>query len=71
MNAGIGFFLGGCLLWLGNRIFGTIRPISFQKKYNTSLKSALGLDGVVDSVSLIPVVDPLNDQYGLLARVTF
>ena len=68
---GGGLAIGGCLLWLGNRIFGTIRPISFEKKYNSSLKSALGLDDVVDDISLIPIVNPVESQYGLLAHVTF
>ena len=71
LNTGIGLFAVGSLIWLGNRIFGTIRPITFQKKYNSSLKSALGLDDVVDDISLIPIVNPVESQYGLLARVTF
>lgn len=71
INTGIGLFFTGCVIWLGNRIFGTIRPISFQKKYNSSLKSALGLDGVVDDISFVPVVDPINSQFGLLTHITF
>ena len=68
---GGGLMLTGGILWLGNRIFGTIRPISFQKKYNSSLKSALGLDGIVDDISFVPVVDPVNSQFGLLTHITF
>lgn len=71
INTGIGLFFTGCVIWLGNRIFGTIRPIAFQKKYNSSLKSALGLDGIVDDISFVPVVDPINSQFGLLTHITF
>lgn len=71
INTGIGLFFTGCVIWLGNRIFGTIRPIAFQKKYNSSLKSALGLDGIVDDINFVPVVDPINSQFGLLTHITF
>ncbi|MBR4004604.1 MAG: P13 family porin [Treponema sp.] len=71
LNTGVVLFATGFVLWLGNRIFGTIRPITFQKKYNNSLKSALGLDDVVKDISFVPVVDPVKSQYGLLTHVTF
>ncbi|MBO4319868.1 MAG: hypothetical protein J5857_05310 [Treponema sp.] len=69
LNAGIGLFATGCILWLGNRIFGTIRPICFQNKYNNSLKAALGINDT--EVSFVPVIDPIKSQYGLLTHITF
>ncbi|MBR6153367.1 MAG: P13 family porin [Treponema sp.] len=71
INTGVGLFAAGCILWLGNRIFGTIRPITFQKKYNNSLKSALGLDGIIEDLSFVPIVNPVESQYGLLTHITF
>lgn len=68
---GTGAMIGGAVLWLGNKIFGTVRPISFAKNYNRDLKSALGLDEQVESISFVPIVDPLTGSYGLSTQIRF
>ncbi len=71
MGWGTGAMIGGAVLWLGNKIFGTVRPISFAKNYNRDLKSALGLDEQVESISFVPIVDPLTGSYGLSTQIRF
>lgn len=66
-----GLMIGGGVLWIGNKIFGTIRPISFAKNYNKDLKAALGLDDGVESISFAPIVDPLTGNYGLSTQIRF
>ena len=66
-----GLLIGGGVLWLGNKIFGTIRPITFAKNYNRDLKAALGLDDEVESISFIPIIDPLTSNYGMVTQIRF
>ncbi len=66
-----GLMIGGGVLWIGNKIFGTIRPINFAKNYNKDLKAALGLEEKVESVSFLPIVDPVTSNYGLATQIRF
>jgi len=61
VTAGIGF-VGGMIADL---IYGGIRPRNYANSQNAALKSALGLDTTDAKVSLQPVANPVNMNYGL------
>ncbi len=60
MYAGLGLIAGS---WL----FGIVKPIVFSVNHNKTLKDMLNMN--VESVSFAPIVNPVNQQYGLVARI--
>lgn len=56
----------GCLAVCG--IYGISRPIYYSKKHNAELKESLGLP--VENISFTPVIDPMNKNYGLVAKIS-
>ena len=67
------FFLGGMvtaavgvtLELLADLVYGGIRPRTYAKTQNAALKDALGLGTSQTSVSFKPVINPIQQSYGL------
>lgn len=57
----------GCISYAVGSIYGWIRPFVFAKKYNTTLQEAL--NGQTMMFSVLPIIDPINEQYGVMARI--
>lgn len=70
-DVGVGLLIGGAAVWFGNRVMGTIVPILYSKKRNANLKSALGLDAVAEEVSVAPIINPVQSEYGLALSMKF
>ena len=51
------------------QITGWIRPFVFAKKYNTTLQNALNGGSPMQMFSFAPIVDPVNEKYGLMAKL--
>ena len=67
----LGAAAGGIVLWLGSKIFGSIRPVFWTKSRNAQMKELFGLSEDVESVALVPYLDPVGNQYGLVASLRF
>ena len=52
------------------RIGETIHPIRWTSSYNKTLKSSLGVQDEV-SFTLLPAFDPVNSEYGFVAKLSF
>ena len=50
---------------IADLIYGGIRPRNYANSQNAALKSALGLDSTDAQVSLQPIANPVNMNYGL------
>ncbi len=70
-DTGLGLMIGAVALWGANRIFGTVMPIVYAKQRNAKLKTVLGLDEKVEEVSLVPVINPVQEKYGLALALKF
>lgn len=64
-----GLMYGGAAVVLGSRIFQCIRPWVFGTEHNNTLKEALHLN--VETATVLPVIDPVNNNYGFVAQVNF
>ncbi|MBR1616300.1 MAG: P13 family porin [Treponema sp.] len=62
----IGF--GAFLMSIG-QIFGWIRPFVYANKYNRTLQNALNGGSPMMMFSFAPVIDPVNEKYGLMAKL--
>ena len=67
------YFLGGMataavgvtLELLADLVYGGIRPRTYANTQNTALKDALGLNTASTSVSFMPVINPVQQSFGL------
>ena len=67
------YFLGGMataaigvtLELLADCVYGAIRPRTYANTQNTALKNALGLGNSATSVSFMPVINPVQQSFGL------
>ena len=59
----------GGLITTAVAIPACIRPWFYAKTYNEKLEKALRLDEQNASVSLLPVIEPVRDRYGLAMQV--
>ena len=65
------YFIGLSMLGVaGFHIFGIVRPIIYTVNYNKNLKDSLGMSGVKSAV-LCPYINPLTNQYGIIAEIKF
>ena len=55
-------------LFLGGRIFSMFRPAWFAEKYNSLLRTSLRLDENTQ-LSFVPLVNPLEKEFGLMTQV--
>ena len=55
-------------LFLGGRIFSMCRPAWFAGKYNSLLRTSLRLDENTQ-LSFVPLVNPLEKEFGLMTQV--
>ncbi|MBR4630588.1 MAG: P13 family porin [Treponema sp.] len=58
----------GVVSMLIGQIYGWIRPFVFAKNYNKTLQNALN-GGSTMMFSLAPIIDPINEQYGFVAKL--
>ncbi len=65
-----GLLFGGAGLWLANKIFGSIRPVFYTKERNAKLREVLGLSENTE-LALVPVIDPVEKNYGIVASLRF
>ena len=59
--------VGGAVAYLGYQIYGIVRAFTFTANYNDTLKQSLGITST--DISLLPVVDVVNKNYGVAATV--
>ena len=64
---GVGLMVGGAVACLGYQIYGIVRAFTFTANYNDTLKQSLGITST--DISLLPVVDVVNKNYGFAATV--
>lgn len=57
--------IGVTLELLADCVYGGIRPRNYAKTQNAALKDALGLSSSSTSVSFVPVINPVQQSYGL------
>ena len=50
-------------------IIALIRPITYTKRQNSFLQSALGLSDADKEVSCTPVLDPIDNRFGFIATI--
>ena len=65
--AGVGTIIGGVIVIGAYQIYGIVRAFTFTNSYNDTLKHSLGLTST--DISLLPVVDVVNKNYGVAATV--
>ena len=53
---------------LGAAISGCITPWIYSNTRNDTLKQVLGMSG---GVAIVPIIDPVDQNYGLLAQIQF
>lgn len=57
----------GALFIIGSTVVGCVTPWVYSSNHNAALKESLGMtDG---SISFAPIINPVNEQYGLMARI--
>lgn len=64
---GVGVIVGGAILISAYQIYGIVRAFTFTNSYNDTLKQSLGITST--DISLLPVVDVVNKNYGVAATV--
>ena len=67
MATGYGVVVGGAILISAYQIYGIVRAFTFTNSYNDTLKQSLGLTST--DISLLPVIDVVNKNYGVAATV--
>lgn len=73
-TAGAIIMLSGLGLNLASSIIGCIRPWGYANKYNRDLKHSLRLydsPWMSATPQLTPIIDPVNQNYGLVAKISF
>jgi hypothetical protein len=61
--------LVGGVPYIASSIYGMVSPWVYSSKWNKALRSALNPNSV--SFTVAPVIDPIHNQYGLMARISF
>ena len=59
----------GLLLYAGTTVFALIRPWVYANKYNETLSMSLGTKSA--AVNVLPLVNPLEKEYGFIARLNW
>ena len=57
--------IGVTLELLADCVYGSIRPRNYAKTQNAALENALGLSSSSTSVSFVPIVNPVQQSFGL------
>ncbi len=71
---GLGLWGGAALLDVTSAIIGYIRPWTFAHSYNRNLRHCLRVDETATSALLpefSPIIDPINNNYGFVAKINF
>ncbi|WP_407428522.1 hypothetical protein [Treponema sp.] len=75
-NGRLFMMTGNSVLWpmgigfvIGSEIAGCITPWVYSANRNESLKTALNLP--VESITMLPLIDPTTESYGLVAKINF
>jgi hypothetical protein len=58
--------LGACLV---SRLISMIWPGVYAKRYNKTLRNTLDIPVQQTDVSFVPLIDPVNKQFGLAAKI--
>lgn len=62
---------GTCML-IGSTVVGCVKPWTYANKYNNELKTALRVNNaswMSAKPQFAPVIDPINNNYGLIAKI--